>query len=296
MTSDNTLTNKNTATDKTILITGAGSGFGQAVSFKLAQLGYRVIATVEAVAQIQPLKQAAKAHNLELVIEKLDITSEADRELAANWEIDILVNNAGISEGGAVVDLPEYILRQQFEVNVFGTILLTQQFARQFAQRKSGKIVFISSVAGLTTDPFTGAYSASKHALEAFAEALNKELHEFNVQISTVNPGPILTGFNDRMFEGWKHWFPEDQQDTLFDYDQLAFPHKQYDPEQVSDLIVKVVSNEILTYRNIVPQEIAADTKKQMDEVWERTIHQQAKRDPLVQAAYDLEPETPNGK
>ncbi|MFW1690784.1 SDR family oxidoreductase [Acinetobacter ursingii] len=281
---------------KKILITGAGSGFGKSVAFKLAKLGYEVIATVEAVAQIQTLKDEAHQQGLNIQFEKLDITNDIDREFISNFEIDILLNNAGISEGGAVVDIPEYRLREQFEVNVFGTILLTQKFAKQFVERKSGKIIFISSVAGLTTDPFTGAYSASKHAIEAFAEALNKELHEYNVKIATVNPGPILTGFNDRMFETWKHWYPEDQANTVFDYSQLAFPHKQYDPEQVSDIIVKVVTEEQKTYRNLAPKEIEADAKKQMAEKWDRLIHTDAKRDPLVEDAYTLEPETPNGK
>lgn len=281
---------------KKILITGAGSGFGKSVAFKLAKLGYEVIATVEAVAQIQTLKDEAHQQELNIQFEKLDITNDIDREFISNFEIDILLNNAGISEGGAVVDIPEYRLREQFEVNVFGTILLTQKFAKQFVERKSGKIIFISSVAGLTTDPFTGAYSASKHAIEAFAEALNKELHEHNVKIATVNPGPILTGFNDRMFETWKHWYPEDQANTVFDYSQLAFPHKQYDPEQVSDIIVKVVTEEQKTYRNLAPKEIEADAKKQMAEKWDRLIHTDAKRDPLVADAYTLEPETPNGK
>lgn len=281
---------------KKILITGAGSGFGKSVAFKLAELGYEVIATVEAVAQIQTLKDEAHQQGLNIQFEKLDITNDIDREFISNFEIDILLNNAGISEGGAVVDIPEYRLREQFEVNVFGTILLTQKFAKQFVERKSGKIIFISSVAGLTTDPFTGAYSASKHAIEAFAEALNKELHEHNVKIATVNPGPILTGFNDRMFETWKHWYPEDQANTVFNYSQLAFPHKQYDPEQVSDIIVKVVTEEQKTYRNLAPKEIEADAKKQMAEKWDRLIHTDAKRDPLVEDAYTLEPETPNGK
>lgn len=281
---------------KKILITGAGSGFGKSVAFKLAKLGYKVIATVEAVAQIQTLKDEAHQQGLNNQFEKLDITNDIDREFVSNFEIDILLNNAGISEGGAVVDIPEYRLREQFEVNVFGTILLTQKFAKQFVERKSGKIIFISSVAGLTTDPFTGAYSASKHAIEAFAEALNKELHEYNVKIATVNPGPILTGFNDRMFETWKHWYPEDQANTVFNYSQLAFPHKQYDPEQISDIIVKVVTEEQKTYRNLAPKEIEADAKKQMAEKWDRLIHTDAKRDPLVEDAYTLEPETPNGK
>ncbi|QKJ86257.1 Short-chain dehydrogenase [Paramixta manurensis] len=282
--------------NKIVLITGAGSGFGKESAFLLARQGYEVIATTETVAQIQSLKDEAKKEGLDIRVEKLNITDENDRLLAAEWDIDILLNNAGISEGGAVVDLPEDKLRSQFEVNVFGTILLTQHIVRRFIEKKRGKIVFVSSVAGITTDPFTGAYSASKHALEAFAEALNKEVHEFGVQVATVNPGPILTGFNDRMFEAWKHWWVEDKYHTVFDYEKISFPHEQYHPRQVSELIVKVVTGEVDTYRNVVPAEIIADTKKQMDEVWNRKVHQQAERDPLVQKSYEIAPETPNGK
>ena len=81
-------------------------------------------------------------------------------------------------------------MREQFEVNVFGTILLTQEFARKMVDKHSGKIIFISSVAGLSAGPLI-AYSASKHAIEAFAKALDGELQEFGVQVATVNPGPF---------------------------------------------------------------------------------------------------------
>lgn len=281
---------------QTVLITGAGSGFGKESAFLLAKAGYRVIATTEAVAQIQPLKTEAKAAGLDIQVRKLDITDENDRLQAAEWDIDILLNNAGISEGGAVVDLPEDKLRRQFEVNVFGTVLLTQLFARQFIDKRKGKIVIVSSVAGITTDPFAGAYSASKHALEAFTEALHKELSEFGVQVATVNPGPILTGFNDRMFEAWEHWWPEDKVDTVFDYSKISFPHEQYQPTQVSEMIVRVVTGEETHFRNVVPQEIIADTRQKMDEKWDRRVTEKAERDPLVQKAYEIAPETPNGK
>lgn len=281
---------------KTFLITGAGTGFGRDVSFILARQGHEVIATVEAVAQIHDLREKARAEDLPIRVEKLDITDENDRLRATEWDIDVLVNNAGISEGGSLIDLPEEQLRRQFEVNVFGTLLLTQFFARDFADRKSGKIVFISSVAGLTTDPFAGAYSATKHAIEAFAEALNKELQEFGVQVATVNPGPILTGFNDRMFEAPSYWHPIESENAVFDYDQLAFPHEQYDPAQVSELIAKVATGEIDTYRNLAPPEIEPDARKQMEEVWDRKVNGAPKRNTLVQKAYDIAPATPNGK
>lgn len=91
----------------------------------------------------------------------------------------------------------------------------------------------MSSVAGLTVDPFTGAYSASKHAIEAFAIALDKELKYFGIQIATINPGPFLTGFNDRMFETWKSW-RDTPEDRVFDYSQLAFPHEHSTQKRLS--------------------------------------------------------------
>ncbi|QES88627.1 SDR family oxidoreductase [Rhizosphaericola mali] len=281
---------------ETILITGAGSGFGKETAFRMVKKNYHVIAAVETPSQIFPLKEIAKKEKLDIQFEKLDLTNTGDRERAANWDVDILLNNGAISEGGAVIDLPEYILRQQFEVNVFGTILLTQIVARNMVKKKKGFIVFMSSVAGITTDPFAGAYSSTKHAIEAFAEAFNKELKEFGIKIATINPGPIYTGFNDRMFEGPLHWYEEDLENAIFDYKKIAFPHEQYIPEHVFDKTEKVLSGELKTYRNVVPDDIVEDTKKQMDEVWTRMQNSKAQRDPLVQKAYDIKPETKNGK
>lgn len=122
--------------NKTVLITGAGSGFGKNAAFRMAKNGYKVIAAVETASQIFELKEESKKENLDIQFEKLDIADFNDRERAAAWDIDILLNNAGISEGGAVIDLPEEIIRRQFEVNVFGTVLLTQIVAKNMVTKK----------------------------------------------------------------------------------------------------------------------------------------------------------------
>lgn len=214
-----------------------------------------------------------------------------DRDKAWDWDVDVLVNNAGIAEGGAVADLPEHQLRRQFEVNVFGTVLLTQGFARAMAAEKSGKIVFVSSVAGLITDPFTGAYSASKHAIEAFADALSQELSEFGVTVATINPGPYLTGFNDTAMERWKGW-RDDASARLFDYADLAFPRKQFGPEPVYEVTVDVLLGETNRYRNLVPADMEGQIRKQQDSMWERPQNdgQSPTRSELVQQAHDLTP------
>lgn len=99
-----------------------------------------------------------------------------------------LVNGAGIIEGGAIVDIPGDNLRRQFEVNVVGPVLLTQGIARKMIARRSGRIVFMSSVVGIVSGPFVGAYGASKHALEAIAETMAMESQEFGVEVAVISP------------------------------------------------------------------------------------------------------------
>ncbi|OBJ69683.1 SDR family oxidoreductase [Mycobacterium sp. 1274756.6] len=279
--------------DTTVLVTGAGTGFGNEIAFRLAERGYDVIAGVEIYPQVWQLEQQAEQRGVQLRPEKLDVTHPGDRRKATGWDIDILVNNAGICEGGSMADIPGANLRRQFEVNVIGPVLLTQGIAKKMAARRSGKIVFMSSIAGLIVDPFGGAYAASKHALEAVAEALYQELAEFNVEVATINPGPYLTGFNDRLLDTWQSW-DDDPADRLFDYAQLAFPHEQLDPEPVYQRSVEVITGEADTYRNVIPDTIVDGLRAQLDAVWSRrSTDGLGERAESVATAYRLEPETP---
>ncbi|NHN84024.1 SDR family oxidoreductase [Acetobacter musti] len=277
----------------TILITGAGTGFGKEVALRLAEQGHSVIAGVEIAAQVKSLQDEAAARNTRLRIEKLDVTCPGDRHKASGWDVGVLLNNAGISEGGSMVDIPARNLRHQFEVNVIGPALLTRDIARKMAAKRKGKIVFMSSVAGLTTDPFAGAYSASKHAIEAIASALQQELREFSVEVATINPGPFLTGFNDRMFETWKSWL-DDPTKRLFDYAKIAFPHEQYDPEPVFETTIGVLTGQIGTYRNVEPKDIIGQQKEQLEATWSlRSADHLGTRAELVQKASEIRPATP---
>ncbi|NKY49552.1 SDR family oxidoreductase [Nocardia vermiculata] len=282
--------------DTTALITGAGTGFGWDTAFRLAERAdFDVIAGVEIYAQVWALEQEADRRGVPLRVEKLDVTDPGDRRKAAEWEVDVLLNNAGVSEGGSMVDIPAANLRRQFEVNVIGPVLLTQDIAKRMVARRRGRIVFMSSIAGMMTDPFGGAYAASKHAVEAVADALRQELAEFGIEVATINPGPYLTGFNDRLLETWRSW-EDDPQQRLFDYSQLAFPHEQYEPSEVADIAVGVLTGEIGTYRNVVPAEIVGGLREQIDSVWDRqTTDGVGERAPTVATAYDMRPETPAG-
>ncbi|XID75846.1 SDR family oxidoreductase [Alkanindiges sp. WGS2144] len=276
----------------TILITGAGTGFGRESAMRLAEKGHAVIAAVEIFPQIFELEQEAKKRGIELQVEKLDVTNPKDREKAWKWDIDILLNNAGVAEGGSVIDIPEKNLRHQFEVNVFGTILLTQGFARTMVDKKEGKIIFMSSIEGLVADPFSGPYAATKHALEAFASSLHKEVKEFGIQVATINPGPYLTGFNDRMYETWKNWEDNPSQ-RVFDYEKLAFPHMQLDSEPVYDMVISVVTGKTRQYRNLVPKAMRKQVQAMMAAEWELEQNSTSgKRDNVVEQAYKMKPGT----
>jgi NAD(P)-dependent dehydrogenase (short-subunit alcohol dehydrogenase family) len=277
---------------KTVLITGAGTGFGHEVAMRMAQKGFDVIAAVEIYGQVQTLKRQAAARGVNLQVEKLDVTDDGDRRKALAWNVEILVNNAGVLEGGSVVDIPALNMRREFEVNVVGPLLLTQGIAKQMVKRGRGRIVWVSSREGLNVNPFTGIYSASKHAVEAIAQTMALELQEFGIEVATINPGPFLTGFNDRGFETWRSWVDEPSE-RLFDYSKLAFPRAQFDPEPVYATMTAVAAGEIDSFRNLEPKSMISETKSNIEAPWNRKVKDGlGSRPASVQKAFEMKPET----
>ena len=278
---------------KRVLITGSGTGFGHEAAMRLAEKGFDVIAAVEIYAQVQTLKRQAAARNVSLQVEKLDVTDPGDRRKALDWNVEILVNNAGVLEGGSVLDIPAANMRNEFEVNVIGPLLLTQGIAKQMVRRGEGRIVWVSSREGLNTNPFTGIYSASKHAVEAIAETMSLELQEFGIEVATVNPGPFLTGFNDRGFETWRSW-EDDPAERLFDYSKLAFPRAQFDPEPVYATLTAVAAGEVDSYRNLEPKSMLDETKQLIEAPWTKNVRDGLGTRPAsLQKSYEMKPETP---
>lgn len=276
---------------KTVMITGAGTGFGNEAAFRLAEKGFDVIATVEIYPQIEALENQAKERGVKLKIEKLDVTNEGDRRKALGWNVEILVNNAGMLEGGSVLDIPGDNMRHEFEVNVIAPLLLTQGIVKQMVKRGTGRVVWVSSREGINVNPFTGIYSGSKHAIEAIAQTMAAELQEFGIEVATVNPGPFLTGFNDRGFDVQKSWL-DDRSQRLFDYSKLAFPRAQFDPEPVYATLTAVAAGEVDTFRNLEPKSMIDEAKKNMEAVWTKKIKDGlGTRHKQVQACYDMEPE-----
>ncbi len=257
---------------QTVLITGAGSGFGRLTAFDLSRLGYRVIAGVQIWPQAWQLRQeiaAAGLENIEVI--KLDLFDEIDVAHALRYDIDVLFNNAGVAHSGTLTDLPMSRLRANFESNVFAPMELTKGFIRQMAARGSGRIVFNSSDAGLQTPPFGGAYSATKYAIEAIAATLREELKPKGISVATVQPGFYLTGFNDTALEASTYWY-DPATAILPGWEPPFTLVGQEDPQNMVDVIVKVITGEITKYRNVFPPSMEHETREAQAAEWDLTV------------------------
>lgn len=253
---------------KTVLITGAASGFGRGVAFGLARRGHTVIAGCQIWPQVTELRNAAKAEGIELQVIKLDVLSEIDRAKALELDIDVLHNNAGIMESGPMVEIPMAVFRSVFETNVFAALELAQGFARKMVQRGSGRIVWTSSVAGLVKVPFDGAYAASKHAVEGICSAMHEELKPYGVEVVTVNPGAFRTGFNDTGMESMDQWW--NQGERVVAHWPVRELDKQHDPAEMIAAIIDVIEAEKPPYRTVRPASAEEMVRKEQADIWER--------------------------
>lgn len=187
-----------TSRDRAVLITGCSSGIGLCAAEGLKKRGYRVFATARKDADVKRLE----SRGLESL--KLDLT-DTDSIAAAVGEISErtgnrlygLFNNGGYGQPGAVEDLTTDVLRAQFETNFFGSHELTRRVLPVMRIRGEGRIVQNSSVLGLITLKYRGAYNASKFALEGFSDTLRQELRGTNIHVSLIEPGPILSRFRE---------------------------------------------------------------------------------------------------
>jgi NAD(P)-dependent dehydrogenase (short-subunit alcohol dehydrogenase family) len=172
---------------RSVLVTGAASGIGAATARVLAARGFRVWAGVR--------DESAAPEGTTPI--RLDITDPgqieaAAQRIAADGGLYGLINNAGIALSAPLESVPLAALREQFEVNVFGTLAVTQAII-PLLRRSLGRIVMISSIAGRNAAAFIGPYAASKHALEALSDALRAELASAGIDVSLIEPGAVNT-------------------------------------------------------------------------------------------------------
>ncbi len=239
------------------MITGAGSGFGRLASLALAERGHQVIATTETDEQADALRAEAP----QLTVERVDITTDDVAKVSA-WDLDVLINNAGAGQTGPMADIPIERVRRLFEVNVFGTLAVTQHVLKGMVAKGSGRVIIMSSIAGVLSAPTFGPYSMTKHALEAMGKAMRGELAPLGIDVTLLNPGPYQTGFNDRMADSMWEWFGDASLNAsatdLFRSIGEMVTGGQMDPAEVAQRMVELTEAETTTENNFVPPEIRA--------------------------------------
>ncbi|MDH5301735.1 MAG: SDR family NAD(P)-dependent oxidoreductase [Gammaproteobacteria bacterium] len=188
-------------TQKSILITGCSSGIGLCCAQGLKQRGWRVFATARKDSDVDMLRSLGlEAHQLDL-----DDSSSIQRAFAwvlqqTGGTLDALFNNGAYGLPGAVEDVRREDLRALFETNFFGPHELTCLALPVMRRQGHGRIVQNSSILGFAAMPFRGAYNASKFALEGLTDTLRIELHDTNIRISLIEPGPITSRFRANAF------------------------------------------------------------------------------------------------
>lgn len=181
---------------KSILITGCSTGIGYCVAHGLKERGYQVIASARKAEDVQRLQdEGLTALQLDLN-DSQSILSAVEQTLElTGGKLYALFNNGAYGQAGAVEDLRREVLREQFETNLFGTHELTRELIPVMRKQGYGRIIQHSSVLGLVSLPFRGAYNASKYALEGLSDTLRLELAGSGIEISLIDTGPVLSRF-----------------------------------------------------------------------------------------------------
>lgn len=186
---------------KSIIITGSSSGFGLKAAKDFADRGYQVFATMRNPTGKNAAKKAdLEAHSDHINIVDMDVTNDASVNQAVEGilgqvdKIDVLINNAGVMYLGVTEAFSVDQARFQMETNYFGAIRVMQAVLPNMRAAKSGLIINTSSLVGRVSPPFFGTYTATKHALEGYTQALRYELSPFGVDVAIVEPGPFGTG------------------------------------------------------------------------------------------------------
>lgn len=197
---------------KSILITGCSSGIGLTTALVLKERGYRVFATTRKEADVAKLKAMGfESFRLD-VNDAISMQRALDEILKlTGGTLDALFNNAGYTQIGAVEDLSRNVIRAQFETNVFGAIELTNMILPIMRKQGHGRIIQNSSILGILATPLTGAYSASKFALEGFSSSLRQELRGTNIFVSIINPGSIESHLRDNAYQMYQQTLNQKQ-------------------------------------------------------------------------------------
>ncbi len=198
---------------KTIWITGASSGIGKALALEWASPKTHLILTARNEEKLNQLKTECEQKGATCTVVPMDlfdvgeIPKTVERVLKKHTQIDILVNNAGMSQRSAAKETPIENDRKIMELNFFSKIAFTKAVLPEMLKRGEGQIIAISSVVGKFGFPLRTAYSASKHAIQGYFEALRAEVEDLGIKVMIVSPGRVKTdiSYNALRGDGTKH-------------------------------------------------------------------------------------------
>ena len=220
------------------VITGASTGIGEQISLKLSHENFHVVLISRSKNKLLKVKKKIEnsGNQCQIIvadISKLDLVSHIKDQIKFPENVEVLVNNAGVGFFSKFEDITIKDWEQQINTNLRGSFLMTQFFVPHMIHNKSGKILFINSVAGLSPYPFASAYVASKYALRGLSSSLREELRKHNIKVISVHPGAVDT--------------------PLWDKSESNFPREEMLPSKdVAEMIVQA----ILAPNNLVCEEI----------------------------------------
>ncbi len=174
---------------KAVLVTGASSGLGLKMTEVLSENGFFVYATARKETDLKMLEEMENVEAIKLdVLEQSQIDDAVTKVRKGGRGLYGLINNAGVAVFGPMIEVPTEELEYQMNVNVLGPYRVLQAFAPMIIESK-GRIATTGSIAGTLSSPMYGQYAMSKHAIEAFTDALAAEMQRFDVQVSVIEPG-----------------------------------------------------------------------------------------------------------
>jgi len=245
-----------------VLITGCSSGFGLIMSAHLASKGHHVIATMRDLTKENHLISEVQKRGGKVDVHHLDVTDKESIKTVVNsiatkfGYLDALVNNAGYGIGGFFEDLSDEEIRQQMETNFFGVQNVIREVIPLMRPRRSGKIINVSSISGLSGSPCFGAYNASKWALEGFSESLHYELKLFGIDVHCIEPGT----YKSEIFYGNAKYAKNFNNKQSPYYEESQHLHRKVmdyvdqckkDPEELGILVEKLIMRRFASFRNL---------------------------------------------
>lgn len=261
------------------IVTGTASGLGKAIAFLLAEHGIHVIAGSLTAADDE---QHPLINSIFLDLTQTDsIQTLVDYAINEYGHIDYLINNAGIAQAGPIENFTRQHAENLFAVNFFGAVELCRLVLAFMRERRQGKIINISSGAGITAQPFAGFYSASKYALEGYSESLRHEVKAFNIDISLVEYNWINTGVINNAQQAEK--LLDDYQVSYQTCEQAinAYCAAGMSAEQAAKTVLKIINTNKAKLRYRVGKDVHSS-------YWSRKIFPEFLFEKLVKSYYKL--------